>query len=65
MIVDNFKVSSTFAYTQTADGAKVEIPLNDVSFDSFSNFFVGATLHVGAGVSEGTYRGEYTILLSY
>ncbi len=65
MIVDNFKVSSTFAYTQTSDGAKVEIPLNDVSFDSFSNFFVGATLHVGAGVSAGTYRGEYTILLSY
>lgn len=65
MVVDNFKVSSTFAYTQTADGAKVEIPLNDVSFDSFSNFFVGATLHVGSGVSAGTYRGEYTILLSY
>ena len=65
MIVNNFKVSSTYAYTQTTDGAKVEIPLNDLSFDNYSNFFVGATLNVGAGVSAGTYRGEYTILLSY
>ncbi len=65
MVVNNFRVSSTYNYTQTNDGAKVEIPLNDLSFDNYSNFFVGATLNVGAGVSEGQYRGEYTIYLSY
>lgn len=65
MLVNNFRVSSTFNYSQTATGAKVEIPLEDLSYDNFSNFFVGATLNVGANQSEGVYRGEYIIYLSY